>query len=293
VDALIELAAELNLTFVQPPEHADDVRAALLAGGFRPSAAGIAPIGSYRLDLTAELEQIRSRLSKRLRSWPNRWASKGVVVRRGDERDLPLLIELMTRTGIRQGFTPPSLHYVRTLYDELARSGNAALFVGEVHGRPVCADVVTMCGQTVRGRLGGFDGSGDAGKLSVPAAVRWEIIRWAKASGYRWLDFGGLPERMLNDMIDHGIHTSDQWPAGHRSKLAFNGTPFRYPNPVEKVRPVPMRLAYDLAIGNEHGQRIVRVAAELLRGHRRIFNHAGGSPRSTCGGARRRSAGEC
>ena len=126
VDALIELAAELSLTFVQPPEHADDVRAALLAGGFRPSVAGIAPIGSYRLDLTPEVEQIRARFSKRLKSWPNRWASKGVAVRQGDERDLPLLIELMTRSGTRQGFTPPSLDYVTTLYSELARGGNAA-----------------------------------------------------------------------------------------------------------------------------------------------------------------------
>ena len=48
------------------------------------------------------------------------------------------------------------------MYRELAPTGNAALFIGEVHGKPVCADMVTMCGDMVRGRFGGFDRTGEA-----------------------------------------------------------------------------------------------------------------------------------
>jgi hypothetical protein len=29
----------------------------------------------------------------------------------------------------------------------------------------------------IRGRLTGFDRGGEAGRLSVPAAIRWEIIK--------------------------------------------------------------------------------------------------------------------
>ncbi len=268
VEGLLGLAGKVHLMFVQPPEHADDVSEALLCAGFRPSTAGIAPAGSYRLDLTCEVAQIRAGFSKRLKSWTNRWPDKGVTVRRGDEHDLPLLVELMALTGARHGFTPPPLDYVRTLYTELSRRGNVALFVGEVHGVPVCADVVTLCGPMVRGRLGGFDCSGAASKLSVPAAVRWEIIKWARAEGYRWLDFGGLPERMLVDMIDHGIENSDDWPAAHRGKLSFNGTPFRYPTPVELIRRGPTRFVYDLVTRNEHGQHLLRWAKQMMRGNR-------------------------
>ncbi|MDT5027222.1 MAG: hypothetical protein QOE61_3648, partial [Micromonosporaceae bacterium] len=268
VDALLALAGDMRLLFVQPPEGAEDVSEALLTAGFRPSDAGIAPTGSYRLDLTPGLDQIRSRFSKRLKSWPNRWAAKGVTVRRGDANDVPLLVELMGRTGARQGFVPPNLEYVQILYAELAKGGNAALFVGEVNGVPVAADVVTMCGPMVRGRLGGFDCSGEAGKLSVPAAVRWEIIKWAKSSGYRWLDFGGLPEWMLSDMIDRGIHTSEEWPAAQRSKIAFRGVPFRYPTPVELIRGRPTRRAYDLVTRNPHGRPLVQMMKDLLRGNR-------------------------
>lgn len=266
VEQLVRLGGELTALFVQPPEGAQNISEALLARGFRPSEAGIAPTGSYRVALDRPLEEIRAGFSKRLKSWTNRWEAKGVRVRLGDERDLPLLVGLMVHTGARQGFTPPSVDYVRELYRELVEGGHAALFVGEVNGRPVSADVVTVVGGMVRGRLGGFDDSGETGKLSVPAAVRWEIIKWGKERGYRWLDFGGLPERMLADIIDRGMHTSEEWPSGHRGKLAFNGSAFRYPTPVELIRSAALRRCYDLATRHPVGQRAVAAAKTLLRG---------------------------
>jgi hypothetical protein len=139
-----------------------------------------------------------------------------------------------------------------------------------VHGKPVSADVVTMVGGAtagmVRGRLGGFDDSGAAGKLSVPAAVRWEIIKWAKEVGYRYLDFGGLPDQMLTDMIDSGLHSSEEWPSAQRGKLQFNGSPFRYPPPVELIRPTLIRHGYDFAIRHQLGRRVFTYAKNLLRG---------------------------
>ena len=41
----------LRMLFVQPPHGAEDMSAALLDHGFRPSHAGIAPVASLRLDL--------------------------------------------------------------------------------------------------------------------------------------------------------------------------------------------------------------------------------------------------
>ena len=265
-DALRTLASELSMTFIQPPEGAHDISTALIERGFRDSRAGTAPAGSYRLDLTPPLDTIRSTFSKRLKSWTNRWESKGVHIRKGTETDLPLLVQLMVHTGSRQGFTPPTLDYLRTLYTQLASSGHAALFIGEVHGHPVSADLVTVAGGMVRGRFGGFDARGDAGKLSVPAAARWQIIKWAKQQGQHWLDFGGLPEPMLADMLDHGITSSEHWPPSHRAKLAFNGTAFRYPQAVELIRPTPLQSAYDLATTHPMGQRGVAIAKTLLRG---------------------------
>lgn len=258
----------LRILFVQPPEGAEDVSADLLELGFRPSTAGIAPPGSLHVDLTEDLATIRGRFGKRLKSWTNRWESRGVSVRPGDERDLPLLHELMTRSAEQQGHPVLPYRYVEALYQELAPTHHAAIFVGEVHGAPVVADLVTQCAGMVRGRLGGFDRSGDASRLSVPAAVRWQIIQWGKARGYRWLDFGGLRPATLDALLGGDGPPADGWAGADQPKLTFGGTAFRYPQAVEMIRPAALRAGYDLAWRSERGRLLLDSARTLLRGGR-------------------------
>jgi hypothetical protein len=258
----------VRMLFVQPAEGTDDVRAGLLAVGFRPSSAGIAPVGSMRLDLDRSEDEIRKQFPPRLRSWTRRWPEAGVTVRMGSEDDVPILAELQGRAAESQGYSRPARpEYLRQMYAELARTGNAALFVGEVHGVPVAADLVTMCGTTVRGRLSGFDRSGPAGRLSVPGATRWEIIRWAKQAGYRWLDFGGLSEQTLREVVDAQPRGTDR-PGPDSAKLQYGGVAFRYPGPVELIRPRWVRSAYDTVNGHPWGREQVRRAKVLLRSSR-------------------------
>jgi hypothetical protein len=254
--------------FVQPPEDGADVSVELLALGFRPSEAGIAPVGSIRIDLTEDLDVIRGRFGRRLRSWTNRWESRGVRVRRGDEADVPLLASLMEHTAAQQGHTALPAGYVQVLYRELAASGHAELFVGEVDGTPVAADLVTRCGGMVRGRLTGFDRSGEAGRLSVPAAIRWEIIRWGHAEGLRWLDFGGLRPATLDalDALDAGGGPPPEgWLPVDQPKLTFGGTSFRYPQAMELLSPRPVRAGYDLVVRSPAGRQALDRARTLLR----------------------------
>ncbi|MGH3920061.1 MAG: lipid II:glycine glycyltransferase FemX [Pseudonocardiaceae bacterium] len=266
VDALAVLGRRrLRILFVQPPEGAQDTSDELLRRGFRPSSAGIAPEGSIRIDLTADLADIRSRFGKRLKSWTNRWESRGVAIRAGDERDVPLLAELMASSAQHQGYTPLPVDYMTALYRELAATGHAVLFVGEVNGAPVAADLMTGCGDMVRGRLSGFDRSGEAMRLSVPAAIRWEMIKWAKGRGYRWFDFGGLRPETLDALLDGDGRSADTLPTADQPKVTFGGTAFRYPTPVEMIRPVALRTAYDLAWRSAAGRRLFSDVQSLLR----------------------------
>jgi hypothetical protein len=254
----------LRMLFVQPPEGAEDVSADLLGHGFRPSSADIAPAGSIRIDLSEDLDVIRSRFGKRLRSWPNRWDARGVTVELGGEQDVPLLAALMAHTAERQGFSAPPPDYIASLYRQLAAGNNAALFVGRVGGVPVAADLVTVCGGMIRGRLTGFDRCGEAARLSVPAAIRWEIIKWGKERGHRWMDFGGLSAATLDALIEGGrprdLTSADQ------PKLTFGGTPFRYPPAVELLAPAPLRVVYDVARQMPLGRQAIMGVQRALRG---------------------------
>ena len=279
------LAADLSslpgvpTLFVQPPEHGADIRSALLDRGCRPSTAGIAPVGSVRLDLRRSLDDIRRGLPPRMRSWVRRWPDEGVTVRLGDLDDVPVLADLMRVSADAKGYRAPHVDYLRHLYTELSRSGNAALFIGEVHGVPVTADLVTVCGDMVRGRLGGFDRSGDGGRLLVPGAARWEIIRWAKAAGLRWLDFGGLSEQTLHDAVDKGIPHCGSWPGADQAKMRYGGVAFRYPGAVELIRPRALRFVYDRVTASGWGRFALHGIKVRLRGGKRGPAAAGPAPR--------------
>ncbi len=264
----------LRMLFVQPPEGADDLSGELLRRGFRTSSAGIAPAGSVRIDLTATEDEIRRRFARRLRSWPNKWAARGVTVRLGDSQDVALLAGLMTHSARHQDYQPLSLDYLEAMYSELAPSGQAALFVGEVHGEPVAADLVTRCGAMVRGRLAGFDRTGQTANLSVPAAIRWEIIRWAKARGYKWYDLGGLHDETLRALLAGQDGHSDSWPSADQAKVAFGGSPYRYPSAVEMINPAPVRAAYDLSRRWAGGRRLVARATRRFRDSSPARQHA-------------------
>ncbi len=281
-DAVANALATLpgvRMLFVQPPEEGEDARAALLRLGFRPSSADIAPTGSARLDLRRSEEQLHSRLQPRLRSLIRRSAREGVRIRRGDVDDVPVLAALLRKSGDACGFRPPSTEYLRHMYLELERTGNAALFVGEVRGIPVTADLVTICGSMVRGRLGGFDRSHDGARLSVPGVARWEISRWARAEGYRWLDFGGLSEQALHDAVDEGVRFCGSWPGADQAKLRFGGEAFRYPGAVELIRPAPLRYAFDAVSAHDLGRSALhRVQVALRNGRRRLRHPASAAP---------------
>src|SRR5262249_13363217 len=152
--------------------------------GFRPSGAGIAPVASLRLDLARDEEDLRAGLRKRLRTWTRSWPKRGVQVRRGTQDDIALFARLHAATAKYQGFEPLTHDYLATLYNQLSPLGHAELFIGEINSRPVAGRLYSSCGGVLKLRFAGMDRDDEAARLSVPAAVEWEAIRWAKANGH-------------------------------------------------------------------------------------------------------------
>ncbi|MFG1931585.1 GNAT family N-acetyltransferase [Mycobacterium sp. NPDC048908] len=258
---------KIRMLFIQPPLGGNDISRELQQEGFRPSSAGIAPVASLRLDLTRGEDELRAGLRKRLTVWTRNWPKRGVHVRRGTQDDVALLARLHAASAQYQGFEPIPHSYLANLYRRLAPDGHAELFVGEIEGRPVAARLYTSCGGVLKARLAGMGRDPAAGKLSVPAAVEWEAIRWAKANDYRWFDFGGISDTAVSILEDEQADSS-MLTSAEAFKSSFGGTPFRYPTPVERISPA-IRIAYDLSQRWPAGRRMVkRTANHLLRiGH--------------------------
>ena len=265
-DALAQLARRpLRMLFVQPPQEAYGISAALLDRGFRPSDAGVAPAASVHVDLTQDEAELRRNLGKRFRTWTNTWPARGVTVRRGDERDLPLLAKLLADTAEHHGFVPFGVEYLRTMYRELGPTGNVVAFIGEAAGRPLAMTLFTGCGEVLKLRLVGLDRSDEGVQLNVPAAIYWTAIRWAKANGYRWFDFGGLLPSSVSVLLSGRPVDVGALPGPDRYKLRFGGQAFRYPTPVELIASPVLRAAYDLARGSRSGRLLIRWAKQTAR----------------------------
>jgi lipid II:glycine glycyltransferase (peptidoglycan interpeptide bridge formation enzyme) len=264
-EALVRCASHLTALFVQPPVGGEDVSDELLRRGFRSSDAEIAPAASLRLDLNASEDRIRRGLNKRLSAWTKRWPSRGVTVREGDERDIESFAQLMADSAEYQGFEPLSTEYLMTYIHELAPGGFVKLFVGEITGRPVAARMYTVCGGVMKARLAGMERIGDASRLSVPAAVEWRAILWAKSRGIRWFDSGGVRRSSAELlMASRSLAPTDiigpDW-----FKASFGGVPYVYPPAVEMIASPVLRSGYDLICRSSTGRALIDRTKRFVR----------------------------
>ena len=256
----------LSGLFVQPPDQADDISDHLLRLGFRPSVAGIAPAASIRIDLTRDVEDLRDGLTSSNRRRTRTETNRGVTVRLGSERDLPLVAELLACTAAHQQFDPPSLDYLRTLYRELDRGHHVQIFIAELDGVAVVAELFTGCGGVLMSRLTGMQRDDSVKKSGAAAAVIWHAILWAKSNGYRIFDFGGFPVEAV-DLIRNGEAGRTSGLTGPEMfKVSFGGQPFRYPPAVELLSSHLLRIGYDLSRRSEVGGKVVATARRFLQG---------------------------
>ncbi|MGH3796299.1 MAG: lipid II:glycine glycyltransferase FemX [Pseudonocardiaceae bacterium] len=212
VHALSTALAELGRRhlaglIVAPPEGADDVSDRFLELGFRPSAAGIAPESSTRIDLAPDVEDLRDGLTTSTRRGAGNRADRDVTVRLGCERDLPVLTDLLAHDAEHQHV---SLDYLATLYQELAPGAHVQVLIAELDGVVVAAELFTVCGGVLKARLKGIQHSGPARRSGADATLEWHAMLWAKAKGCHTFDHGGLP-------------------------ASFGGRPFHYPAQVELI----------------------------------------------------------
>jgi lipid II:glycine glycyltransferase (peptidoglycan interpeptide bridge formation enzyme) len=138
------------------------------------------------------------------------------------------------------------------------------IFVGEVDGEPVAAELFTTCGGVLRCRLTGLDRSSPAVRLSVTSALDWEAMKWAKANGFAEFDLGGLSAAAVTALAKEGVGSSALDGAA-RFKLGFGGRLHHYPRAVELISSPLLRRVYDLLSSGSAGRAALDKARKWMR----------------------------
>jgi lipid II:glycine glycyltransferase (peptidoglycan interpeptide bridge formation enzyme) len=201
-----------------------------------------------------------------------------VTVRDGDERDIESFAQLMADSARYQGYEPLSADYLLAYVRELAPGGFVKLFVGEIDGRPVAARMYTVCGDVLKARLAGMERSADASRLSVPAAVEWRAVQWARSEGIRWFDSGGI-QRASADLLMTRRHAGPADIIGADwFKASFGGVPYLYPQAVEMITAPAIRAGYDLVRRSATGRELLARTKRIVRAGRAPRSDGPGTP---------------
>jgi peptidoglycan pentaglycine glycine transferase (the first glycine) len=179
---------------IEPPIlHAPAIGSILLQHGFEPSKFTNQPRATLILDLDKDLVDIMAQMKRSAQRI--RHAERcGVIVRRGDQRDLSAFCGLMQETSARCGFSSRTCDYYEEQWDAFSRRDEAVMLLAYGEGQ--------LLGGRMSFRFAEHAASLHACSSLVHSELRanwllvWEEIKWARALGCRTFDLWGIPNEV-------------------------------------------------------------------------------------------------
>ena len=209
-----------TLVHVEPPVHVASPAAQFYAEqqGLR-SVPSDQPQMHWLLSLAPSVDALRSRLNPKTRYNINLAEKKGVMFNAQQRSDaVETFLTLTHATARRKHIHPHPDSYFRTLLETLASSGFAKLYIAELNGSVLVANIMIIFGDTASYVHGA---SSDAARnVMAPHLLQWQQIVDAKAHGLLWYDFGGI--------VPDTAVTNHPWYGISRFKRGFGGEERRF-----------------------------------------------------------------
>lgn len=180
--------------------------------GWEYSSSQVQFRNTVLLDLCLSEAELLGRMKQKTRYNIALAGRKGVVVRRGDENDFPVLYRMYVATALRDGFAIRDKKYYTSVWSRLFRDGLAVPLLAEVEGETVSGMVMFM----YAARAYYFYGmsTGEHREKMPNHLLQWEAIRSARENGCTVYDFWGAPDSFNENDILWGVY---------RFKEGFNG----------------------------------------------------------------------
>lgn len=162
--------------------------------GFESSTYTNQPRATIVVDLSQDLDSLLAQFHQKTRYNIRYGTKKGVIIRVGDEKDLPVFHRMMKITGSRAAFTVRSLDYYRDEWSEFSKTGQINMFIAEYQGQPIAVNISAVFGRCAAYLHGGS--SGEHANLQPNYLLMWEAIQWAHDQGCKSFDLWGIPDEV-------------------------------------------------------------------------------------------------
>ena len=200
-------------------------------------AAGLkaySPFVNHVLNIEAGLDDLWKRFDRScVRQRIARAEKSGISVRTGtDESDLRVFYRLYRRSSVKNGVPHRPYAFFNTMWRTLGPSGEMVVVLAEIGNRTGSAGVFLRSRERLLFEFLGNDYTQT--EHSPVHALVWEMIRRAKAEGFRFFDFGLTPMEntgLLNfkrrwGAEEHPVHSYFHPDAtGYKKLVATGGAP--------------------------------------------------------------------
>lgn len=245
LDELLMAAGSSCVSFlvIQPPGNDELVARLLAERGFAPGWIELAPTATVLIDLTANEAEILNHMKRQTRQNIRRGEQRGIEVSEGYESDLHNFHRLYAATSERHGTRPYPLQYFVQMWPILQPSGYLKLFLATCDGEPVSALLTIPFGDTVVASKLGW--SGLYGDCRPNEVLFWEVMKWARAHGYRFFDLEGIDVEGAKAIVAGKPLPEELTESSTRLKLSFGGNVVLHSGPYDRIRPKPLGWMYN------------------------------------------------
>ena len=213
---------------VQAPDGEDHISSGLLNKGFVPNfIKWIIKSSNVKVNLELPEEHLFKQMKRQKRQNIKNAKNAGIIIRQGSRDDLETFFELMNITCKRRGVSPnPSnLKTLEKIWDIFNQKNKIALFLAELGDKKISALITIMMEKHIS--LWKFGWSGEYSRFRPNDFLFWEILRWAKAKGFRSADLGAFGTYDIKKGLI--IEARENYSEGNdvRFKTGFEGNIFK------------------------------------------------------------------
>jgi len=193
-------ANHVKYLVVHAPPRCDWLSDELEQRGFGLSPFEVDYTATACIDLQLDLDALLARMKRKARQYVRHAVDTNeLTIRRGSAADLVAYNRLKDVHAARLGYERHDDSYYEGLWCSLAPSRRVELFLTEYEGELVSALLAIPFGDTYYQIERPW--SGKHGDLRPNDLLEWEVIKWAKSEGYRYIDLGGINRSSAETML--------------------------------------------------------------------------------------------